>query len=115
MFLLRDGTTIPDGYLTKVGKAKYSENELNEEQFKELVKLGCLYLSTSGYYSTASGYGWRQLGTSYQSGEYWVSTIRDENHTGYYMYFDEKGEVSIHSSSYNYRNYRPVRLIKPAY
>ena len=115
MFLLRDGTTIPDGYLTKVGKAKYSENELNEEQFKELVKLGCLYLSTSGYYSTASGYGWRQLGTSYQSGEYWVSTIRDENHTGYYMYFDENGKVNIQSSSYNYRNYRPVRLIKPAY
>jgi hypothetical protein len=119
MFLLRDGTTIPSGYLTTVGSgSKYSDNELDEDQFNDLVRLGCLYISTSGYCNLFNNkYTWTQLGAYYQSGEYWASTYcaGNQGETANYMFFEETGRVSIQRKTYAYRDYRPVRLIKLVY
>ena len=68
VFLLRDGTSIPTGYLTKVGgNSRFTDNPLTEMQFNDLVKLGCLFISASGYYNS----GWKYP----EEGYYWSSTF----------------------------------------
>ena len=121
MLLLRDGTTIPSGYLTKVGVgSQYSDNTLDEDQFNELVKLGCLYVSVSGsYHVFETQKEWRD---SNGFGGYWVSTYKADYNicTAYYMRFEILGSQQsswyrISSSTYGYRYYRPVRLIKQVF
>ena len=69
VFLLRDGTSIPTGYLDKVGgNSRFTDNPLTEMQFNDLVKLGCLFISASGYYNGSS---WKYP----EEGYYWASTF----------------------------------------
>ena len=69
VFLLRDGTSIPTGYLTKVGgNSRFTDNPLTEMQFNDLIKLGCLFISASGYYNGSS---WKYP----EEGYYWASTF----------------------------------------
>lgn len=83
VFLLRDGTTIPSGYLNKVGyKTAYSDNTLNETQFNDLVRLGCLFISASGYYNCNSGGKWMYP----EDGQY-LSSSFSSNTEARVMYF----------------------------
>ncbi len=110
ILVFRDGATIPSGYLNKVGLyAKYTENPLTEAQFNELVGMGCLFISTAGYYDGS----WRDLNNSYQEGYYWSSTYY--NSKGFYMtIFDERGNVSVASRSTGGSGYYcNVKLVKP--
>ena len=51
LFLLRDGSTIPSGYISTVGSANYiTANPLNEVQFNNLIKLGCLFIGSPGFF-----------------------------------------------------------------
>ena len=110
ILVFRDGSTIPSGYLNKVGLyAKYTENPLTEAQFNELVGMGCLFISTAGYNDGS----WRDLNNSYQEGYYWSSTYY--NSKGFYMTnFDERGNVSVASRSTGGSGYYcNVKLVKP--
>ena len=114
VFLLRDGSTIPSGYFTKVGKSKYTDNPvLTEAQFNELIQLGCLFISTTGYWSTTYS-SWRDQ----SEGNYWTNKLYSS--TGpqsYHFHFSNltsSGEMSVntHSSASN-GNYLVVKLVKP--
>lgn len=106
MVVLRDGSTIPAGYLTTVGlESKYADNPLTEVQFNDLLKLGCLFISASGYYSELSGFGWRDR----DEGSYWSCSSN-----GVMSRFDGSyGIVSGASTSTTYNsNYLVVKLVK---
>ena len=112
MFLLRDGSTIPTGYLTKLGyDSKYTDNPLTESQFNDLIQMGCLFISATGYYSDLFG-SWYDLNSSYQEGYYWSNTYYSS--TSYYQFvFTELPNVSVaNKSSSAHRNYLVVKLVK---
>jgi hypothetical protein len=110
MFLLRDGSSIPSGYLTKVGlNSKYADNLLTETQFNELIQMGCLFISASGYYDGS----WRDLSTYYQCGWYWSNKYYSSS-SFYFFTFDEAGRSSVASRSSNGSSrYAIVKLVKP--
>ncbi|MBR3292696.1 MAG: hypothetical protein IKI66_11035 [Bacteroidales bacterium] len=113
LFLLRDGSTIPSGYFNKIGDADYTENPvLSETQFNELIQLGCLFISASGYYSTKFN-AWRELNASWQYGYYWSNKYYSS--TKFYSFrFSNanKASASTLSDSSN-NNYYVVKLVKP--
>lgn len=116
LLLLRDGVTIPRGYLTKVGSgSKYSDNSLNEEQFNDLVKMGSLFISATGFYNKGAdkpgNTPWKQS----TQGFYW-STIQYNEYENYY-YFGFNGSSGDVSATYHASNagnyYKIVKLVKP--
>ncbi len=104
MFLLRDGTTIPTGYLSVLGGKSYNDNVLTETKFNDLIKLGCLFVSSSGrYYSNK----WMYL----EDGYYWTSTKGIKNTEAERVQFFD-GLASLfgpYSKSHEY----VVKLVKP--
>lgn len=111
MLLLRDGAAIPEGYLTNTGyDHPYTDNKLNEEKFNELVKMGCLFISVTGYYSPT--YKWRDLNTTYQCGFYWSNTYNSSRGKIYYFDFDEAGNVSVATASSDNGRYHVAKLVK---
>ena len=117
MFLLRDGSIIPEGYLSKIGlDHSYDANPLTEAQFNKLIQLGCLFISATGYYSELSGYGWRELNATWQYGQYWTNKYIDTAKFGsfYFSNITNSGQVSVASvSTTSDKNYQVVKLVKP--
>jgi len=115
LFLLRDGSTIPSGYFTQIGKAsKYTDNSLSEAQFNALVKMGCLFISASGYYSAASGYGWRELDEKYHEGHYWTNKYNSSSEFYELKFDDYAGHVKVNTRvSPGTNRYNVVKLVKP--
>ena len=115
LFLLRDGSTIPSGYFTQIGKAsKYTDNSLSEAQFNALVKMGCLFISASGYYSAASGYGWRELNETYHEGHYWTNKYNSSSEFYELKFDDYAGHVKVNTRvSPGTNRYNVVKLVKP--
>ncbi len=106
LLLLRDGATITAEHLTQLGyDHNYTDNPLTQAEFGELVKLGCLFISASGYYSELSGFGWRDR----DEGSYWSCSSN-----GVMFRFDGSyGIVSGASTSTSYNsNYQVVKLVK---
>ena len=112
IFLLRDGSTIPTGYFTKIGLgAQYTDNPLTEVQFNDLVRMGCLFISASGYRDASS---WRDLSNYYQNGWYWSSILSSGSKIQAYSFqFDEDGNASVATRSSDYASkYEVVKLVK---
>ncbi len=111
MVVLRDGSTIPAGYLTTVGlESKYADNPLTEVQFNDLLKLGCLFIPVSGYYSDT--FGWRDLNSWYQEGYYWSATLESAN--SYYNFHFNDGDIAVSTRSTDSdKQYKVVKLVKP--
>ena len=114
MLLLRDGITIPSGYLSKVGPAKYVDNPvLNETKFEYLIQKGCLFVSATGYYSETFK-SWRELNTSWQYGEYWSSNFREATKFYYFTFSNATSTPSVTTSSTSGdKNLQVVKLVKP--
>ena len=114
MLLLRDGATIPAGYLTWTGlDSTYEDNPLDEEQFNDLIRLGCLFISASGYYWETDT-SWRDLDDYYQCGHYWTNTYESDDDYFYFLYFDETGEASAaYHETISNEDYKVVKLVKP--
>ena len=111
IFLLRDGSTIPTGYFTKIGlDAKYTDNPLTEVQFNDLVRMGCLFISASGYNDGS----WRDLNNTYQNGWYWSSILSSgSKQQAYSFQFDEAGNASVATRASDYASkYQVVKLVK---
>ena len=109
LFLIRDGLTIPTGYFSKIGLSKYTDNPITETQFNDLIRMGCLFISASGYYDGS----WRDLNNSYQCGDYWSNSYYGTN-SFIRFHFTESTDVAVStrsSSSHNY--YCLVKLVKP--
>ena len=111
MILLRDGSTLPAGYVSTVGlESKYADNPLTEVQFNDLLKLGCLFIPVSGYYSDT--FGWRDLNSWYQEGYYWSATLESAN--SYYNFHFTDGDIAVTTrSSDSDKQYKVVKLVKP--
>ena len=114
LFLLRDGSTIPSGYFRTIGDSDYTANPvLSETQFNELIQLGCLFISASGYYSTKFN-SWRDLSASWHYGCYWSN--KHYSSTAFYSFefSNATDQASAHSrSSSSTNNYYVVKLVKP--
>ena len=106
LLLLRDGATITAEHLTQLGyDHNYTDNPLTQAEFGELVKLGCLFISASGYYSELSGFGWRDRG----EGNYWSCSSNGLT----FSFAGSYGKVSGASKSSTYNsNYQVVKLVK---
>ena len=111
LFLFRDGSTIPSGYFYKTGlDSKYADNSLNENQFRDLVRMGCAFISVSGYYSELSGFGWREP----KEGFYWSNSYYSSSEFFNFTFTPESGNISVGSrSSTSNKNYDAVKLVKP--
>ena len=106
VFLLRDGTTIPSGYFTKIGSnSRYADNVLNQTQFEKLIQLGCLFISATGYYNS----GWKYP----EDGHYW-SSIHSKYSSSYDLSFNLEFESTRSAQFSDERVGRgiPVRLVK---
>ena len=112
IFLLRDGSTIPTGYFTKIGlDGKYTDNPLTEVQFNDLVRMGCLFISASGYYSEVFT-SWRDLSTSWQYGCYWSSNYVSTNSFYFFNFSNAPDTSAAASSTEGNKNYYVVKLVK---
>ena len=101
--LLRDGTTIPSGYLSTWGQSsKYSNNVINETQFNELTQLGCLFISSTGYYNS----GWK-----YPEDIHYWSSLYNKDDLSYELENGASSGVSF--STFRYGREVLVRLVKP--
>ena len=101
--LLRDGTTIPSGYLSTWGQSsKYSDNVINEAKFGELVRLGCLFISSTGYYNS----GW-----NYPEDIHYWSSLYSSGDLSYNLENGSKSGVLF--STFRYGREVLVRLVKP--
>ena len=109
MLLLRDGATISAENLTKLGyDHAYTDNQLTQAEFGDLIKLGCLFISISGYYDGS----WRDIGKTYKQGWYWSRMYSGGK--AYAFNFTETGHVTVATKSSNYGNrYEVVKLVKP--
>lgn len=110
LFLFRDGLTIPEGYFTKIGISNYADNPLTEAQFNDLVRMGCLFISASGYYS--EDYNWRDLSNSDPEGYYWSNSY-SSNTKFLRCQFYNSYVVATGGSTTSHREYRVVKLVKP--
>ena len=108
LLLLRDGTFIPkEGNLQYWGKSS-SPNNITYEQYLILKDAGCLFLSSTGYYSPSFGY-FRDA----KEGHYWSATDRRSSSKGFQCYFyiyNNKLDFSPATSSNS--EYYCVRLVK---
>ena len=112
IFLLRDGSTIPTGYFTKIGlDGKYTDNPLTEAQFNDLVRMGCLFISASGYYSEVFT-SWRDLDTSWQYGCYWSSNYVSTNSFRFFKFSNASDTSVAASSTEGNKNFFVVKLVK---
>ena len=103
MFLLRDGTTIPTGYLSVLGGKSYNDNVLTETKFNDLIKLGCLFVSSSGRCKN------NEWGVP-EDGYYWTSTGIKNTDAERVQFFDGLGSLfGPYSKSHEY----VVKLVKP--
>lgn len=103
--LLRDGVTIPTGYLVYSGKKNYTDNPLDEDKFKYLIQQGCLFISASGDYRSK---GWENQ----DWGTYWSSTIKDGSR--YYLKFvNTTMNTQVATSDDGDDYYRAVKLVMP--
>ena len=113
LLLLRDGATISAEHLTQLGyDHTYADNQLTQDEFGELVKLGCLFISASGLYHNERG--WEELSSYWKGGFYWSNIYYSENK--YLIFkFDQNGAyVSANSgSNSSQREYKVVKLVKP--
>ncbi len=113
MFLLRDGITIPNGYLDIVGEADYtSANQLTETKFNYLIQRGCLFVSASGHYD-GNQKSWLDLSSYWKYGYYWSSTFNN-NSSFYQLKFynsTNKPSASTYSTKDNL-HYSVVKLVK---
>ena len=109
MLLLRDGATISAENLTELGyDHAYTENQLTQAEFGDLIKVGCLFISISGYYDGS----WRDIRKTYKQGWYW-SRIYYSNRAVAFN-FSETGYVTVASRSSDYGSrYEAVKLVKP--
>ena len=109
MLLLRDGATISAEHLTELGyDHAYTENQLTQAEFGDLIELGCLFISISGYYDGS----WRDIRKTYKQGWYW-SRIYYSNRAVAFN-FSETGYVTVASRSSDYGSrYEAVKLVKP--
>lgn len=114
MLLLRDGITIPSGYLSIVGPAKYVDNPvLDETKFEYLIQKGCLFVSATGYYSETFK-SWRELNTSWQDGYYWSCNYLAATKFYFFTFSNGTNTPSVSSSSTSgNKNYYVVKLVKP--
>lgn len=87
---------------------------MSEAQFNALVKMGCLFISASGYYSTSSGYGWRELNETYHEGHYWTNTYNSSSEFYELKFDDYAGHVKVNTrTSPGTNRYYVVKLVKP--
>ena len=113
MFLLRDGSTIPEGYLSKIGLGHfYDANPLTEVQFNKLIQLGCLFISATGYYSETFN-DWRDLTASWQYGQYWTNKYSSDTKFYHFVFSNASGVSVATRSSDSAKNYQVVKLVKP--
>ena len=114
LLLLRDGATIPSGYLSKVGSSsKYSDNPLTEEQFNDLVKMGSLFVSASGFYNKGGDKPGNTPWKEPANGHYWSTKQYNPYENYYYFGFNESGSVSATYHASNAGNYyKFVKLVK---
>jgi hypothetical protein len=118
VILLRDGSTIPSGLLDEnyLGSeyGGFDDNELDMDQFNQLIEAGCLFVSCSGKYDSLFN-EWRDMKDSYWddigyywSGSYWAN---DEN-TAYFMQIDVDSYGAGANTHGSNSDYYPVRLVK---
>ena len=109
--LLRDGATIPNGYLTKTGtSSKYTDNVLSEDKFKALVKMGCLFIPAAGYHT---GSAWDDLKSSRHNGRYWTRNFWKSGYV-YQLTFKDDGTMNTKTTGSSTTNYYLVtKLVKP--
>ena len=118
VILLRDGSTIPSGLLDEnyLGSEHggFDDNELDMDQFNQLIEAGCLFVSCSGKYVSLYN-EWRDMKDSfwddigyYWSGSYWAN---DEN-TAYFMQIDVDSYGAGANTHGSNSDYCPVRLVK---
>ncbi len=114
LFLLRDGSTIPSGYISTVGSANYiTANPLNEVQFNNLIKLGCLFISASGLYSETFN-SWSELNASWKYGNYWSSNYSGATQFYIFTFNNSTSDPSVTSrNSSSDKHYEVVKLVKP--
>lgn len=111
LFLIRDGLTIPTGYFSKIGLNNYTDNPLNETQFNDLIRMGCLFISASGYYSELFS-SWRDLSSSDPEGYYW-SNIYSSDTKFFRCNFYNSHVSATGGSSTSHNDYYVVKLVKP--
>ena len=114
LFFLRDGSTIPSGYISTVGSANYiTANPLNEVQFNNLIKLGCLFISASGLYSETFN-SWSELNASWKYGNYWSSNYSGATQFYIFTFNNSTSDPSVTSrNSSSDKHYEVVKLVKP--
>lgn len=111
LFLFRDGLTIPEGYFSKIGiSANYTDNPLNETQFNNLVRMGCLFISASGYYSES--FSWRDLSSSDPEGYYWSNIYSSDTNFLRCNFYNSHVAATGGSNTSN-KEYYVVKLVKP--
>ena len=110
LFLFRDGLTIPEGYFTKIGISEYADNPLTEAQFNDLVRMGCLFISATGYYS--EDFNWRDLSNSDPEGYYWSNIYSSETKFLRCQFYNSHVSATGGSST-SHKEYRVVKLVKP--
>jgi len=92
----------------------FDDNELDMDQFNQLIEAGCLFVSCSGKYVSLYN-EWRDMKDSfwddigyYWSGSYWAN---DEN-TAYFMQIDVDSYGAGANTHGSNSDYCPVRLVK---
>ena len=110
LLLLRDGSFIPkEGGLTHWGYTS-AINEITYAQFLTLKDAGCLFLCTTGYFSSTFSQ-WRYFNYSGSEGKYWSASYSSGKR--YYFGFANNSNPSVSPSSSSSDNfYIPVRLVK---
>ena len=115
--ILRDGSNIPAGIIAEDclgddGFNDYDDNVLTMDEFNQLISVGCLFISCSGYYSQTFGWDFLPDGWDEYHGLYWSSTY-DEDNEGFYNFdIDIDYGVSAGGRNHNNNDYMPVRLVK---
>lgn len=115
ILLFKDGTSVTCSHLDtenkKVGtRAAFEDNTLTMNDYNALVNDGCQFIPVSGYYSTLSGFGWRD-----KEEGYFYAADSYSNGEPFFLKFDSNFAIggSYHSAQYN-SHYYSVRLVKPA-
>lgn len=114
ILLFKDGSNISCNHLdtanNKVGtRASYEDNTLTMDDYNALVNDGCVFIPVTGYYSTLSGYGWREI----EEGFFYCSDV-DNWSKPYFMNFDSNITIGCAVNNEYNKMYRAVRLVKQA-
>lgn len=114
ILLLRDGAFIPKGANIQYWGNGSAVNTISYDQYSMLKEFGCVFLSSTGRYSTTFS-DWRYIqNDSNVEVNYWSNTYKDAT-TAYAAGGKVRGQAS--GSSYTSggatKLYYPVRLVKP--